>query len=229
MQAYVDQNESARRYVQEIRGTARQLTGELSKAFENESAVAGLTAVQRSAINRRIDSSNRAYSTQPPALNRSRQLRWNLATLGLSMAASVLIVALVLALLMPYLFHRFEVAQDQEHRKKNPSEHPYIVTDGQTPPDQRLPDPSAMARTPKSFVPDRNPQLPVDESNLPDDWNSLPSPEPLVHANGPDSAPPTPPIGVDPLHGSSADPIIPLRLVQGGHGHGRTCRRPGGP
>lgn len=218
VQAYVDQSESARRYVQEIRGTARQLTGELSKAFENESAIAGFTAVQRAAIDRRIDSSVRAHPKQTPEFNRFRQWRWNLATLGLSMAASVLIVALVLALLMPYLFHRFEVAQNEENRKKTQSDHPYIVTNGHTPPDQRSPDSSAIVRTPKLFVPDRNPQLPIDETNLPDDWDPAPSPERLVHADSPDSSPPTPPIGVDPLHGTSVDPVIPLRLVHGGHG-----------
>lgn len=218
VQAYVDQSESARRYVQEVRGTARQLSVELSRTIEDEVAVAGLSATQREAIDRRIDLSLRPASLAIKDQDRFSQRRWNLAALGLSMAASVLIVAATLAILMPYLFHRYELAHRDDNRNKAPSDHPYIVTDGHTPPDQRMPDSTAVANRTIPKVPDRIPQPRIDEAPPPYDWNPTPSPGPLVHVPNPESIPPTPRIGVDSLHGSDASPVVPFRLVQGGHG-----------
>ncbi len=220
VQAYVDQSESARRYVQEIRGTARQVSNELSRAFEIETPVASFSAAQHAAIDRRIELALHANSRAASKSYRFFQRHRNLVTLGLSMAASILIVAITLAMLMPYLFHRYEVAHGHDKGSKDPGNN-YLVKGLPTPPDQRIPDPAAVANgNNKTNPPDRHSLTPDNDLILPDDWDPFPPPGPIARHNVDDAstAPPTPPIGVDPLHGSSDAPLVRFRLVQGGHG-----------
>jgi anti-sigma factor RsiW len=110
----------ARGYVKSVLATARQLTGEL--AWEK---VTGLTAIQRASLEQRI----RQAAGREPAVRR-KQRRWNRMVLAGSIAASILIVGLSAALLLPPLYRQFE---PQREERQAVGHLPYIISDGAAP------------------------------------------------------------------------------------------------
>src|SRR5687767_3142732 len=87
----------ARRQVEEVRATARVLSGELAREM-----TFGLTALQHEVIERRLEQLEHPEMFRRPRLDLRK---WT--TVGLSMAASVLIVGGVMAAMLPRLFSPF--------------------------------------------------------------------------------------------------------------------------
>ncbi len=217
VQAYVEESESARRYVQEVRATARLLGGELSRELAAVSTApngGGLTDAQHAAIEEEIE---RALRRQPAVHDMAIRLRRrNIAVMALSMAASVLIVFLALSILMPYLFHHTEVVKEPANHPHDKHETPYYLTDGHTPRDQRAPIPLPVPNLPVPSVADAH-HPSIDEPAPPDDWSPLAVHQPHIGPDEGDLSPhDSPLVGVP--HGDLPLPTPPLRLVQGGHG-----------
>jgi Ca-activated chloride channel family protein len=184
----------ARGYVQNVLATARQLTGELASE-----RVTGLTAIQQASLEQRI---RRAAGREPEA--RRTQRRWNRLVLAGSIAASILIVGLSAALLLPPLYRQFEPQHDDSQAVGHL---PYIISDG-SPADRSLPGSDNLPIT-------RPPGPRIDQSDDAGSWSG--------NSSGPVVTGPGAPRGTSDDHpfvgaassSTSGVPITPLRLISG--------------
>ena len=94
--AHLATDAAARAHVEEVRATARLVSGELAR--ESEAAGLGLTAVQYANIERRLEGHAPALRMAAPATARRNWGLWG------SVAASVLIVGTVMASVLPMVF-----------------------------------------------------------------------------------------------------------------------------
>jgi len=118
--AYLAGSTDARQYVADVRATANLLVDELVRE-----SFGGLSDSQYAIIEDKLDGALRLPAARPRA---RRKIRRDHLVLLMSLAASIIIVCGVLAILMPFVYRRMEMAAQHE-RQEQPGQVPdrYIV------------------------------------------------------------------------------------------------------